>query len=304
MAKDDLQRELVDEHSLSELNEIARVRGLDQSLDSKEAVIDWLLQNGLTFREYELKHNPYIRTKLEICQFFGIKEGWKILDVGCGSGGTSIAAASLVGPTGEVIAVDPSKLQINRCTMIIEKTGFDEIIETRIADVLELDFPDNFFDMVLLLYTPQFLGYTKDLKNVIEKTGRWTTRIGIADHTPIPAEISEFNYLLYNWFSNDLARASTGKRTDRLYHPGELRRALHATGWTLTREQGFRVSEKNSYPQWATKENIQRFSDLIQELPDPAEREIFSSRLETVRSLMHAGFEIKPTSMYAALAER
>ena len=44
----------------------------------------------------------------------GIKEGWNILDFGCGSGIYTIAAAKVVGKTGNVHAVDlhPASLEV------------------------------------------------------------------------------------------------------------------------------------------------------------------------------------------------
>ena len=51
---------------------------------------------------------------LAIVQAASIVPGDRVMDLGCGSGGTSIAIADQVGPTGFVLAIDVSEPMINR----------------------------------------------------------------------------------------------------------------------------------------------------------------------------------------------
>ena len=44
----------------------------------------------------------------------GIREGWRVLDLGCGPGDVSLLAAELVGPTGHVVGIDQSAEAIER----------------------------------------------------------------------------------------------------------------------------------------------------------------------------------------------
>ena len=157
-----LREELNSELSFLELQRIAKRRGLTQELKSKEEIVNWLLESGITWREYELDYSPHIRLKLKLCKFFGIRRGWKVMDLGCGSGGTSVAAASLVGRKGKVTAIDQSEDEIKRCISYVRKIGFEETVETKSSNVLDLEFENDYFDMVLLLYSPQFLGYRED----------------------------------------------------------------------------------------------------------------------------------------------
>lgn len=301
---EELKSELKNEMSYNEILGMAKKKGLKQEFYSKEDIINWLLQNGLTWKEYELNYNPYITLKLHICRFFGIKKGWTVMDIGCGSCGTSVAAASLVGSKGRVIAVDQSEEEMIRCTNYIEQVGFKEIIETRLANVLNLEFENNYFDMILLLYSPQFLGYSENLKEVLLKVKNWTPRLGIADHVPVPSTYDESIYLLLNWLSNDVARICIERKTDRLFHPEEVRSTLSMTGWKIVKEKKFKVSKKNVWPEWAMKDNIKRLSKQIQKLKDPIYKEILNSRLRTIKNLTEKGFMPKPTLMFAAVAER
>jgi len=283
---------------------MAEKRGFTKEPVSKADIIAWLLQKGLSWREYELNYNPYIKLKRRICRFFGIKKGWTVMDIGCGSGGTSVAAASLVGSEGHVLAVDRSEEEITRCIGYVRKVGFEGIIETKLANVMDLEFEDDSFDMILLLYSPQFIGHLRDLSEVLLKIKNWTRQIGVADHIPAPSAFQESIYLLYNWLSNDAARLSTGKKTDRLFHPDEIRNVLKETGWKVIAERQFRVSKSNSYPEWAMRENVERLSVQIKTIDDPLEKEILLSRLRTIRDLTEEGLMPKPTSLLALVAER
>ena len=51
---------------------------------------------------------------LAFTDFAGLKAGWKVLDVACGPGAATAAAARAVGPEGAVVGVDlaPGMLQI------------------------------------------------------------------------------------------------------------------------------------------------------------------------------------------------
>jgi ubiquinone/menaquinone biosynthesis C-methylase UbiE len=299
-----LKSDIKEEFTLNELKKIAYSRGLRVDINSKDEVIDWLISTGLTRREYELQYNPYINQKLHICKFFGIRKSWRVLDVGCGSGGTSIAIASLVGNEGYVLAVDSWDEYLERCVKFVRKIGYQDIIETKLANVMDLDFETDSFDMIVLLYSPQFLGYRNELNEVLSKIKKWTRRIGIADHIPVPSTFEESVYLLYSWLSNDLARTSLRKKTDRLFHPEEVREAIKSNDWKLLREKTFKVSIKNAFPLWAMKDNIKRLTNQIQNLKDPAEKEIYSSRLETIKTFMQKRKMAKPTSMYAVVAQK
>ena len=120
--REDLKNELNSQLSYREALRIAKKKGYSEKLASKANTVDWLVQNGLGWREYELHYNPYIRLKRRICRFFGIKKGWRVMDIGCGSCGTSVAAATLVASKGHVLAVDHSKEEITRCISYIRKS--------------------------------------------------------------------------------------------------------------------------------------------------------------------------------------
>jgi ubiquinone/menaquinone biosynthesis C-methylase UbiE len=80
----------------------------------------------------------------------GIKPGMRILEVGPGNGTYTLASARQVGPDGEVVAIDIEPKMIERVQRRIEAEGITNI-KARVADVYELPFDDNSFDLVYMI---------------------------------------------------------------------------------------------------------------------------------------------------------
>ncbi|MBO0846900.1 MAG: class I SAM-dependent methyltransferase [Nocardioides sp.] len=53
----------------------------------------------------------------------GLRPGMRVLDIGCGTGGVSLVAADIVGPTGEVVGVDAAPAPLEVARRAAEATG-------------------------------------------------------------------------------------------------------------------------------------------------------------------------------------
>lgn len=74
----------------------------------------------------------------------GIREGSRILDVGCGTGDDARAMAALVGRSGRVTAIDIDPVMLDEAKR--RSSGVDLPLDFRFGDVYELDQPDATFD--------------------------------------------------------------------------------------------------------------------------------------------------------------
>lgn len=114
-------------------------------IETAGQVIHWARNYDRMFRLLTFGREEDFRRRIaEACE---LKEGDRVLDVGCGTGSTSIAAAKRVGVSGHVEGIDPSKEMIDRarekggaCGMTI---GFQQ------AAIEALPFPDGHFDVVI-----------------------------------------------------------------------------------------------------------------------------------------------------------
>ncbi|MGW2655640.1 class I SAM-dependent methyltransferase [Streptomyces sp. NPDC001478] len=154
--------------------------------------------------------------------------GLDVLDVGCGPGTITADLAALVAP-GRVTAVDTTREILDQAAAVAAERGLDNV-EFAVADVHDLDFPDDSFDVV---HAHQVLQHVGDPVQALREMRRVCRPGGI-----VAARDSD--YAAMNWFpaSPDMdawlrlydrvARANGGE-------PDAGRRLLswaHAAGFT------------------------------------------------------------------------
>lgn len=80
-------------------------------------------------------------------EHFGISEGDKILDIGCGFGETSIAMGKRVGPKGEVLGLDCTQSFLDIAKKETEASGLTNVrYQTGDAQIYELE--ENYYDIL------------------------------------------------------------------------------------------------------------------------------------------------------------
>jgi ubiquinone/menaquinone biosynthesis C-methylase UbiE len=104
------------------------------------------------------------------------RAGETILDVACGTGTLAIAAADLVGATGEVVGIDASKEMIERAAVKAQRAG--ALVQFGQGTAQSLAFPDAHFDVVtgtLMLHhlAPKArAAFAREAKRVLKPGGR------------------------------------------------------------------------------------------------------------------------------------
>jgi len=80
----------------------------------------------------------------------GIEPGMQVLEVGPGNGTYTLAAAQRIGPDGKMATIDIEPRMIERVNQKIEAEGILNI-EARVANVYELPFDDQSFDLIYMI---------------------------------------------------------------------------------------------------------------------------------------------------------
>lgn len=130
------------------------------------------------------KKKDFIQAKYdfidEMMKFGGIDanvdSGAKVLDVGCGFGGTSRYLADKLGPKADVTGITLSPNQVKRGTELAEERGLKNA-KFQVMNALEMDFPDNSFDIVWACesgeHMPDKEAYINEMMRVLKPGGKF-----------------------------------------------------------------------------------------------------------------------------------
>lgn len=115
----------------------------------------------------------------EILKEIEIKQGYKILDYGCGPGSFTLAAAKIVGSTGKIHAADIHPLAIKKVRKKVARKDYKNIETIQTSSETGLD--DESIDIALLfdilheLSEPESI--IKEVHRVLKKEGKLSVTI-------------------------------------------------------------------------------------------------------------------------------
>jgi MPBQ/MSBQ methyltransferase len=105
-----------------------------------------------------------------------VDSGARVLDVGCGFGGTSRYLAEKLGPRADVTGITLSPNQVKRGTELANERGLANAKFT-VMNALEMDFPDDTFDIVWACesgeHMPDKEAYINEMMRVLKPGGKF-----------------------------------------------------------------------------------------------------------------------------------
>jgi len=128
---------------------------------------------GFKAMAFSFRIRDFLRPRSDIVKEAGIKEGFHVLDYGCGRGSYVRAVSEVVGESGKVYALDIQPLAVESVKKIAEKHHLTNV-ETILSD-RKTGLPDESIDVVLLYYTFHGLvdpnGVLEELNRVLKTDG-------------------------------------------------------------------------------------------------------------------------------------
>ena len=106
---------------------------------------------GFMAMAFEFKIRDFLKPRRDVVKEIGIKEGFQVLDFGCGPGSYVKATVDLVGRAGKLYALDINPTAIQMVKRIAEKNHLANV-NTILSDC-KTGLPDESIDVVMLYDT-------------------------------------------------------------------------------------------------------------------------------------------------------
>ena len=146
----------------------------EERVVTSEEMIDKQM-SSLSFRAmaFTFKIRDFFRPRRDVVKEAGIREGFSVLDYGCGPGSYVKAVAELVGKSGKIYALDVNPLAVQTVRKIAAENGLTNV-ETILSDC-KTELSDESIDLVLLYDTFHDLtnadGVLEELYRVLRPEG-------------------------------------------------------------------------------------------------------------------------------------
>ncbi|MEI4769120.1 methyltransferase domain-containing protein [Psychrobacillus sp. FJAT-51614] len=182
--------------------------------------------------------------RLKLAQFWNIKSGSKVLEIGCGQGDTTSVIAYLVGDEGLVHAIDiasphyGSPVTLGDSINFIMKSSIGNRIKVDFeTDVLsnDVNFPEGYFDYIVFSHCSWYLKSPEELFNILKKIKKWGKTLCFAEwdtriqkNEQLPHFLSVLIQAQYECF-----KESSLSNIRTLFTPKDMQDIAERAGWEV-----------------------------------------------------------------------
>lgn len=265
-------------------------------------------QAGVEIQRIQTEH------RLKLAEFWGIREGDRILEIGCGQGDTTAVLAYLAGESGFVHGVDTAAphygapLTLGAASERLTQSPLGSRIQIDLeTDMLSplIDYEENSFDIVVLSHCSWYFESAEQLEAVLQKARAWGRRLCFAEWDPRITHPEQYPHLLavlvqaqYEVFKKN---SSSNVRT--LFTPGQIKGIAEQSGWSMRREKTF-YSPQLQDGLWEVDMTLQSYQSELSDI-EKAPSKLVTLIQSEIYLLQEAKLThgIKPLSTYALCAE-
>lgn len=252
--------------------------------------------------------------RMKLVDFWAIKEGTRVLEIGCGQGDTTAALAYTVGEKGFVHGIDIAPADYG--TPITLGEAREHLLESQMGsrmkidfdvDVLaeEVEFPPMSFDFIVFSHCAFYLRSADELSAILTKARRWGKRLCFAEWDTRIQRIEQHPHLLailiqahYECF-----KESSNANVRTLFTPADILQIASKTGWTLTKEQRIHSPDLQD-GKWEVGMTLAEYEGEInhlEQIPDKL-KSLLHSEVELLKAA-HEREAVEPLAVFAFVAE-
>ena len=252
--------------------------------------------------------------RLKLAEFWDIKEGSKVLEIGCGQGDTTAVLAYLVGEKGFVHGVDIASPNYGSPVTLGDSIDYlkNSLIGDRIKidfgiDILssEVDFPEKFFDVIVLSHCSWYMKSVEELQDILNTLKKWGRTLCFAEWDTRIKSIEQYPHFLavliqaqYECFKED---SLSNVRT--LFTPDDVREAAANAGWKI-KDEKIVNSPQLQDGKWEIEQTLSDYQNELNTTNNVPSK--FNRLIESQIYLLETATEdidIKPMSTFTFIAE-
>lgn len=252
--------------------------------------------------------------RMKLAEFWGIKEGCKVLEIGCGQGDTTAVLAYLVGDTGFVHGIDiatpeyGSPITLGDSIDFLKKTELGHRIKIDFeVDILspEVHFPEGHFDFIILSHSSWYLNSSEVLLAILRKLKKWGKTLCFAEwdtriqsDQQLPHFLAVLIQAQYECFKD-----SSISNVRTLLTPMDISEITKKAGWNIVDETSIYSSNLQD-GEWEVKQTLIDFQDELNAISNmmPARlHTLIKSEIKLLKELV-SNREIPPLPTYCFIA--
>ncbi len=251
--------------------------------------------------------------RIKLVESWGIKEGSRVLEIGCGQGDTTAVLAYFVGETGFVQGIDvaagdygaPITLGDSLDFLKNSKLGKQIKIDLE-TDILssDFDYPEQSFDYIVFSQCSWYLSSFEELQRIMEKVKNWGKQLCFAEWDARIKSIEQYPHLLSIQIQAQYEAFKQGSDSNvrTLFTPDDLKKIVKHAGWNVIKEEIVDSPELQD-GKWEMDKvvtDIEFEFDKTKDMPVKM-KELIESEVKLLQEFMKSHV-VKPLSVYSFTA--
>ncbi|WP_391207022.1 class I SAM-dependent methyltransferase [Psychrobacillus sp. L4] len=212
--------------------------------------------------------------RLKLVNFWDIKVGSKVLEIGCGQGDTTAVLAYIVGDEGFVYGIDIASPNYGSPVTLGDSINFlkNSSIGNRIKVDFEVNilsskvsFPENAFDYIVLSHCSWYLKSPKELHDILKKIKKWGNTLCFAEwdtrvqtNEQLPHFLSVLIQAQYECF-----KESSLSNVRTLFTPKDIQSIAESAGWQIEAEKTTDSSQLQD-GKWEIENTLASYEEVLQ----------------------------------------
>ena len=277
-------------------------------------IIDFIIECMASSKEMSDIQRVQTEHRFKLAEFWNIKEGKTVLEIGCGQGDTTAVLAYFVGDKGLVHGIDigsqayGSPITLGDSANFLKKSKLGKQIKIDFEmDLLSpnVEFPDSSFEYIILSHCSWYLKSFEEFNKVLKKVRKWGKKLCFAEWDTRLNSIEQYPHLLailiqaqYESFKQ---KSDSNVRT--LFTPSDIKLIAENTGWNIMSEKTI-FSPDLQDGKWEVNKVLTDLDIELREIsnmPQKLER-LIQSEVTMLEDCIDSS-EVKPLSVFTFVAE-